>query len=91
MVSRNLERVLGATAPSRGSWTTGTPLLSGYARYGRGCPAGRTSPAEVEQRTVVQGFEHLEVEWRQEKRDHGASHIGSWSTAVRGWPPRACR
>ncbi len=81
MVSANLQRVIGAEA-------TDTAILNRWARrsfraYARywveGARLPGTSPAEVESRTVVQGFEHLEVGMAAGKGVIMVlPHIGSW-------------
>ena len=81
MVSRNLERVLGADGTEQrvlDHWARRS--FQAYARYWvEGARLAGTSPAEVEQRTVVQGFEHLEVGMAAGKGVIMVlPHIGSW-------------
>ena len=80
-VSDNLRRVIGADA-------TDTEVLDRWARrsfraYARywveGARLASTSPAEVEEHTFVQGFEHLKVGMAAGKGVIMAlPHIGSW-------------
>ena len=81
MVSRNLQRVLGADSTDTrvlNRWSR--RAFQAYARYWvEGARLPRTSAAEVEERTVVQGFEHLEVGMAAGKGVIMVlPHIGSW-------------
>jgi KDO2-lipid IV(A) lauroyltransferase len=81
MVSNNLRRVIGADPSDTvvlDRWAR--QAFRAYARYWvEGARLAGTSAAEVEERTVVQGFEHLEVGMAA---GNGVimvlPHVGSW-------------
>jgi KDO2-lipid IV(A) lauroyltransferase len=81
MVSNNLRRVIGADASDTevlDRWAHRS--FQAYARYWvEGARLATTSPVEVEERTFVQGFEHLEAGMAAGKGVIMAlPHIGSW-------------
>ena len=81
MVATNLRRVLGAEASDRvvlDQWARRS--FQAYARYWvEGARLGSTPPAEVEQRTLVQGLEHLVDGMAVGKGVIMAlPHVGSW-------------
>jgi KDO2-lipid IV(A) lauroyltransferase len=81
MVSNNLRRVIGADASDTevlDRWARRS--FRAYARYWvEGARLATTSPVEVEERTFVQGFEHLEAGMAAGKGVIMAlPHIGSW-------------
>ncbi len=84
MVSDNLRRVLGADADDPDDavildrWARRS--FRAYARYWvEGARLGRTSPVEVEQRTLVRGLEHLVDGMAAGKGVIMAlPHVGSW-------------
>jgi len=84
MVSNNLRRVLGADADDPDDavvldrWARRS--FRAYARYWvEGARLGRTSPVEVEQRTLVRGLEHLVDGMAAGKGVIMAlPHVGSW-------------
>jgi phosphatidylinositol dimannoside acyltransferase len=81
MVSNNLRRVIGADGSDTevlDRWARRS--FRAYARYWvEGARLATTSPAEVEERTFVQGFEHLEAGMAAGKGVIMAlPHIGSW-------------
>jgi phosphatidylinositol dimannoside acyltransferase len=81
MVTNNLRRVLGADADDQvvlNSWARRS--FRAYARYWvEGARLGGTSPTEVEQRTFVEGLEHLSDGIALGKGVIMAlPHVGSW-------------
>lgn len=81
MVSKNLRRVIGADDSDTtvlNHWARRS--FRAYARYWvEGARLAGTSPTEVEEHTVVQGFEHLEVGMACGKGVIMVlPHIGSW-------------
>ncbi len=81
MVSNNLRRVIGADASDAevlDRWARRS--FRAYARYWvEGARLATTSPVEVEERTFVQGFEHLVAGMAAGKGVIMAlPHIGSW-------------
>ncbi len=81
MVSNNLRRVIGADASDTevlDRWARRS--FRAYARYWvEGARLATTSPVEVEERTFVQGFEHLQAGMAAGKGVIMAlPHIGSW-------------